>query len=226
MIAEVIESGGVKSLRPLSGNSVAAAERFPDYAHPKTISSNTWIADEDVYIVHIHMSNQNYPLKIDGTTVGVADSMSDHHTAIFCGYARKGQTIFAEDLTISARTKIFPLLPVSSSSVPVDDEYSTSETMTNKTWIDGKRIYRKVYPVSSGVTLYEEHWLDSSYGVPATDINSWSKIISSTYISSNIGIFPVNLWLQSGHIFTNVLCSNRQISSASGDVIVMEYTKA
>lgn len=105
------------------------------------------------------------------------------------------------------------------------DIYSTSETLTNKVWIDDKPIYRKVYAVNSDVTLYEEHWLDSSYGVPQADISSWDRIISGVYVGVNKANFPVNFYYISSHVFTNILCSNRQVSSVSGDYIVIEYTK-
>ena len=49
------------------------------------------------------------------------------------------------------------------------DVYSTTETLTNKVWIDGKPIYRKVF--------YTDNWVDSStYDASALDIDEVTSL--------------------------------------------------
>ena len=145
MIAKVIEENGVKSLVSLSGNTVNAVERFPDWAHPKTITVNPWTADEDCYVECVAVSTGGGAhLDIDGNVASVRDDAGGVHVTTLNGFIKKGQVLTATQ-TMPDRCKVFPLLPAPASAPVEDDVYSTTETMTNKVWIDGKRIYRRTF---------------------------------------------------------------------------------
>lgn len=70
------------------------------------------------------------------------------------------------------------------------DTYSTSEVKTNKVWVDGKPIYRKVI---TGTTTTKDTAFNvahgvSNYGIMMIDNKSFVKSVSG----SNIFILPIN----------------------------------
>jgi len=111
----------------------------------------------------------------------------------------------------------------------VADRYSTTETMTNKTWIDGKRIYRRVWTgtynegrytdilpeglIMISITGYIKYPQDS--GTRYWVINAPQNTAANTYFAS--------VWYNStGYVQFEV-----QGPFAGDDsVIIFEYTKA
>lgn len=102
--------------------------------------------------------------------------------------------------------------------------YSESEAQIG-TWLDGKQVYRKAFPVRSGVTLWEEHWLDTTFGLPAAEINLWERIVGGKYVGRNKSFYPMNFRWQDSHVYATVLNSGKQTYSEGSDYIVVEYTK-
>lgn len=106
------------------------------------------------------------------------------------------------------------------------DTYSTTETMTNKVWVDGKPIYRKV--ISCG-TLPNSTTKTVAHGI--TGITAWVSITGTAYDGSgnalplNVGatstISDCGLYLDSTNVY---LVTGLNRSGMTGYVI-LEYTK-
>lgn len=118
----------------------------------------------------------------------------------------------------------------------VVDTYSTNETKTNKIWIDGKHIYRKVINVSSltptGDTLTIAH-----------GINNLGLIVNINCIANNSidnyfdfknytwKVYGQNYW-SSLHVSadaTNIYCvydGSESINYVSDAYFILEYTKS
>ena len=106
------------------------------------------------------------------------------------------------------------------------DTYSTSETLTNKVWIDGKPIYRKVVNIGAlpnntlknvdhGITNIDT--ITDYYGMVASTSKTALKIPyvateSLDYIAMYVSV-------------TNVAVKTKQDMSAYGGYAVVEYTK-
>jgi hypothetical protein len=107
---DTVEAG---NLHAVTSNAVAeSCCRFPDYAHPITPSSATWVATEDCYISILQVFNYDSSTKIyiDGNVASVYDSQTDLRILAFNGYVKKGQSVAYEYLTNSNICKIFPLI--------------------------------------------------------------------------------------------------------------------
>ena len=109
------------------------------------------------------------------------------------------------------------------------DTYSTTETLTNKVWIDGKPIYRKVWEVN--VTKGTAYAIDISglnMDIP-TNIYGFANLGSQSYF------MPLNSSISSGFVLSTAIRykSNIQIringdNISAGDYpvkVVLEYTK-
>ena len=101
-------------MHSVTSNAVAVACcRYIDYAHQISISSSSWIATQDCYINMIQLftaeSSPN-PLYIDGNSVSSTDSQSGLRIISFCGFIKKGQSIYYDYLNYSNFCKIYPLL--------------------------------------------------------------------------------------------------------------------
>ena len=108
---DTVQSG---NMHAVTSNAVAnKCCRFPDYAHPITISSTSWVATEDCYINMLQCftsdSNPN-TLYIDGNAVSIIDSQSGFLIIHFCGFVKKGQSVYYDYLNYSNFCKIFPLI--------------------------------------------------------------------------------------------------------------------
>lgn len=71
----------------------------PDYAHQKTISSNTWTADEDVWVSYTNSYSSGaspYPLYADGVEISTRTTNSRTHS--FAGRISKGTVLSATGL--------------------------------------------------------------------------------------------------------------------------------
>lgn len=80
----------------------------PDYAHQKTITGNTWTADEDVWISYTNSYTSGaspYPLYADGVEISTATTNSRTHS--FAGRISKGTVLSATGLN-STNFKAWP----------------------------------------------------------------------------------------------------------------------
>lgn len=82
--------------------------RFPDYAHPLTITSTTWTATEDCYISFFNADNID--LTIDGNAVTSATTISGGVARQFNGYVKKGSVLSSSRLTQAGNTHVYPLI--------------------------------------------------------------------------------------------------------------------
>lgn len=99
--------------------------------------------------------------------------------------------------------------------------YSTEETKTNKVWIDGKPIYRKVYKCTAATSLTAgEDWKN----IPGWDVNV-SGIATITYLFGSIYYWGRIDWYK----YTNnklLWCSlNSTITVPVDAALTIEYTK-
>jgi hypothetical protein len=223
MIAKVVEENGVKSLVSLSGNTVNTAERFPDWAHPKTITVNPWTADEDCYVEGVSVSTGGGAhMDIDGKVASVRDDAGGVYVTTLNGFIKKGQVLNATQ-TMPDRCKVFPLLPTSAPAPVEDDVYSTTETMTNKVWIDGKRIYRIV--VTDEVTVQSSE-----------ETNIGDSTTQSLLASLNIAQITYAAWVRTGDgVYVPIQARYYEGAykkrgfdawSGSSGKTILEYTKA
>lgn len=106
------------------------------------------------------------------------------------------------------------------------ESYSTAETDTGKTWVDGKRIYRKCYKQNANIALYEEHWLDSTYGIDVTEIEGFSSIIRAYYCGATV-VADMEMDYRSSHWYVHAVDSHSSSTqkSTANDYVVLEYTK-
>ena len=106
------------------------------------------------------------------------------------------------------------------------DIYSTSETKTNKVWIDGKPIYRKVISATSPSSV--NIWV----GVGSISNLSVLISISGTLAGTSDGrILPINYPEPSYEIVTTVIRGSVQMRTSTSVFtskpchIILEYTK-
>ena len=114
----------------------------------------------------------------------------------------------------------------------VEDTYSTDEVKTNKYWIDGKPIYRKVISINAISTLNTDVW--TSTGItPASVSDIW---IAGGYYKFSNGSIPLNFYNSALTSYANLtylnnqttnirVCTRTQFALLGGNVII-EYTKA
>ena len=107
------------------------------------------------------------------------------------------------------------------------DTYSTTETLTNKVWIDGKPIYRKV--VNFGA-LPNTTTKSVAHGVTgATYFTSVTGIAKNAGAGTYLQIplawpdanSPVALWCDSTNVYMRTMVNN----STSSGYVILEYTK-
>ena len=116
-----------------------------------------------------------------------------------------------------------------------NQRYSTDEIDTGKTWIDGKKIYRRVIETTSPTAANTDVAIYTFNGVDSF-INISGYIINTSYTTFN-QFMPLN-WARSGGIDTYVTISNDNIKTLSikqycansgyinkPETIIIEYTK-
>lgn len=110
---------------------------------------------------------------------------------------------------------------ITDDSVVLNDVYSTTETKTNKVWIDNKPIYRRV--------------ITGTY--PASSINTWTSLVTVDHTSVGTvtsiqgtltvgGSYAITLDLYWESMENNIY-AKQDVTAYSGTyVIILEYTKA
>ena len=107
------------------------------------------------------------------------------------------------------------------------DSYSTGETLTNKTWIDGRPIYRKVIScgalpnnttktVAHGVT-YSRITLIDGYAFNPTTTETLQLTNSHPSVVSNIGLYVTGANI--------TLATGTDRSAFTETMVILEYTK-
>lgn len=136
--------------------------------------------------------------------------------------------------TLVAFNAIKDTLPVNTVAYITDDasgssSYSTTETKTGETWIDGKPIYRKVANGTIPATIDATGWavvtitvpnLDSVISLKFADCAYESINGMAEYISDDGNQFKGFLYHGNIYVKTNV---NGALSSSFN--LIMEYTK-
>lgn len=113
----------------------------------------------------------------------------------------------------------------------IKDVYSTNELKTDKVWIDGKPIYRKVINIGIINTTGSDVFFDT--GIKSSDISQVIKIEGTLNI--NIGSLPVNFHNHSNTQYSFLTYVNYQLTNArvsiknnypiTGGKVIIEYTK-
>ena len=115
----------------------------------------------------------------------------------------------------------------------IEDEYSTSEVKTNKVWIDGKPIYRKVINVSgtyygtsdinTGLTNIDTIYIEKAFAKNNTSTNILPLPYVYTAIEPVIGIFVAEdgsfIGIRPGSAYDG---TTRYLTEIT---VVLEYTK-
>lgn len=109
------------------------------------------------------------------------------------------------------------------------DVYSTSEVKTNKVWIDGKPIYRKVISVRAISSVDTDIWI-------AHGISNLDKTISMDgFYNISVGTIPINFYNKNTPAYSSFTYINttnhagniglRVGIATTGGYITLEYTK-
>lgn len=105
------------------------------------------------------------------------------------------------------------------SPTQITNKYSTDETVVGE-WIDGKKIYRKVFELSSEVEIHPQSW--TSIGIKHTDYNV-SKVISVKIINSSGTYYNASCALNIDDYFRFIAA--RDNSTIQAKYVILEYTK-
>lgn len=81
----------------------------PDYAHPITITGNTYITTERVYVCYTSYGGSAYVLNLDGNRISSQSNSGDKYINVFNGYIEKGHELSSAHLSIANITRVYPL---------------------------------------------------------------------------------------------------------------------
>lgn len=111
------------------------------------------------------------------------------------------------------------------------ESYSTTEVKTNKVWIDGKPIYRKVISTGAISTTGNDNYV--SLGINSASISQITEIGGTINIS--VGTIPVNFYNKydqqySVFVFVDLEQTTARVDvknavAITGGYVVVEYTK-
>ena len=107
------------------------------------------------------------------------------------------------------------------SAIEKQNSYSTEETYTGKRWIDGKKIYRKVYKCTAATSLVSNaDWKTvPGWDVDVTDVAVITHLFGSTYYWGRID------WSKSSNNKLVWSCLNSAITVPLDAALTIEYTK-
>ena len=106
------------------------------------------------------------------------------------------------------------------SAIEEQNSYSTEETYTGKRWIDGKKIYRRVYKCTAATTMtFGDEWKSiSGWDIDASNMAVITHLFGSTYYWGRID------WtMQSNKMLW--ACLNSTITVPVDAALTIEYTK-
>lgn len=96
--------------------------------------------------------------------------------------------------------------------------YSTSEIKTNKVWIDGKPIYRKVIQISVGTT-------ETSYTISSNISQAWIDMGNSWCTWGGNRTYPLPRLLNEYYITNDLKLAVKSASGTNTGYVTVEYTK-
>lgn len=106
------------------------------------------------------------------------------------------------------------------------DKYSTTEVKTNKVWIDGKPIYRKVFNTTTPSTAGSQALI-----VPLS--NNIDNVVNlDGMLTQSLARFPLNAWYSSTYYIATyynpddgIMCLVGSSLASRTCVVIVEYTK-
>lgn len=96
--------------------------------------------------------------------------------------------------------------------------YSTSEVKTNKVWIDGKPIYRKMIQISVGTT-------EVSYSIANNISQAWIDMGSSWITWGGNRTYPLSRLMAEYYITNDLKLALKSVSGTNTGYVAVEYTK-
>ncbi len=108
----------------------------------------------------------------------------------------------------------------------IEDYYSTEEEATNKVWIDGKRIYRRVLVCTQNTALSAD--ASSFISVPGWKIPDTEPDFTANFtnIFGVINYWGRVDWIKSGTRDLKFYCMVSGFTITAGSCLIIEYTKA
>ena len=97
--------------------------------------------------------------------------------------------------------------------------YSTTEQDTGLKWIDGKKIYQKVFKISY-IRIAGEAWTDT--GIDGTGIETF---ISAKAYDENILFEYIGIGFADTISASNIMIYNARKNEVGLDTLVLQYTK-
>lgn len=123
------------------------------------------------------------------------------------------------DALTTAEKKTYGTVNITDDSDSTPEYYSTAETKTNKVWIDGKPIYRRVF---TGLSInLQEAWV--SLGISTTDIDtlvSYTALANDSNTNYYDGIAGTLTLMRNGQ---QLYCFSR--NGGVLKTLILEYTK-
>lgn len=103
----------------------------------------------------------------------------------------------------------------STESISLEDSYSTTEVKTNKTWVDGKPIYRKVVSLPTAKSVSDNSYIDLGITFPSDADTMFLPEVVSVY---------GGLMYYNNYKPIKAACKVN-VSLAAGTNFILEYTK-
>ncbi len=100
-------------------------------------------------------------------------------------------------------------------SISLEDSYSTTEVKTNKTWVDGKPIYRKVVALPTAKNVSDSSYIDLGIAFPSDADTMFLPTVVSVY---------GGLMYYNNYKPIQAACKVN-VSLAAGTNFILEYTK-
>lgn len=212
-----------------------------------TYTANTDITlqyDGEILISQLRAANTNYLIYLDGIAITTLRSTADAFQHITIPF-KKGQVLKITDsgLSIFVCYYTHPLF-IKATSIASDTDqqailaqiqayntYSTEETLTGKTWIDGKPIYRKCTKIITNSVMAPNITFSGSdrYHYTAGYTNNAETITSVVGVEERVNGNTQTIISGSSNLYV-VLVSTTELAfsdfvNAKELTIILEYTK-
>ena len=185
-----------------------------------TDDPSTWV-DCGTIASDVPIATTSVPGKVqpDGTTITVdANGVIKGAASYYLG-----DTATWEGKTLEEKLKYEEAHFDDDDEFAAPDLYSESEVKTNKVWIDGKPIYRKVYVFPSNVTVQGNNWTSTGMAKPA---NIEAIVGVSTIVRPDQRSYCVDVSATTSDTnLTLALLSNIHLNVTQNSKLVLEYTK-
>lgn len=183
-----------------------------------TDDTSTWV-DCGTIASDVPLATTSVPGKVqpDGETITVdANGVISGPPSYFLG-----TTAEWDALTTEQKQKYKEAHFTDDDEFAAPDVYSTSEVKTNKVWIDGKPIYRKVLTCTTNTATVTNAWAP----IPGFVLDETFHVVDVRFSPNGASFFYRNDWRQaSGQFYANALLSDSTLVYAN-DKLIVEYTK-